>query len=518
MIGLLGGTFGAPIGDVLGVAGRTVANKVGQGVNRVTNPISLSQYGIERPAANKLVQKLAQDNPDAVVQNFTRLGPLATFADAGPNMEALAGGIAAKGGEGLNQLTSILEGRRGATTARLQSDLNTILGPAEDPQLVTNALRGQRKLEHEVYPEIHRNAPPVDASSVADAIDAHLKDAVGPEKSIMQTIRKELVETPEKTAADGTVTPETYTTSSQKVHNIRKWLDGMINYGDAGLGVTPGAVSAQQGALKDVRGALDSVLKDQVPGMREADAASSALADRIDAVKEGYKEVFNTGDSAQWPSTYAAEFGALTPEEQQAIRQGVRGRLEKDTGVKANDLTALKTALQIDHGGEGGWNAQKLGTVWGDQAKNDLLAAVNREKAFEATNANVLKNSKTSAREGAKADLKEGSPIADRDWRAANPLGLALGFAKNQVVNPIANILLGQDRGAYEAQLARALTAQGAERDALYSGLLARHAQNQIVSSRAAPVGNAVRYGTNLLLRGAGATERPELPAWLSGQ
>jgi hypothetical protein len=54
-----------------------------------------------------------------------------------------------------------------------------------------------------------------------------------------------------------------------------------------GLGVPAGALTRQQGALKQMRGAINDALEEQVPGGATANRVSAALAQRGEAVNLG---------------------------------------------------------------------------------------------------------------------------------------------------------------------------------------------------------------------------------------
>jgi hypothetical protein len=162
--------------------------------------------------------------------------------------------------------------------------------------------------------------------------------------------------------------------------------------------VPAGALERQQGALKTIRGQLNDALEQQVPGYAEANAQSAALARRAEAVQVG-TGILDSGKTAPSPGRFAG--GAMVPGE-----QGARAEVDRQLGTKVNDLVALKGALQ----GEGGWNTAKIGTAFGDDAANALVASVDRNTKFRDTFNKVVENSQTSQRSQAAKALEDGSP------------------------------------------------------------------------------------------------------------
>jgi hypothetical protein len=71
------------------------------------------------------------------------------------------------------------------------------------------------------------------------------------------------------------------------LHKVKGELDNVIEYDVPGLGVPAGALTLQQGALKQMRGAINDALEEQVPGGATANRVSAALAQRGEAVDLG---------------------------------------------------------------------------------------------------------------------------------------------------------------------------------------------------------------------------------------
>ena len=60
--------------------------------------------------------------------------------------------------------------------------------------------------------------------------------------------------------------------------------------------------------------------------------------------------------------------------------------------------------------GEGGWNTEKLATVHGREAADELIGSVERNLKFRDTHNKVVENSQTAQRQAAAAAMKPGRP------------------------------------------------------------------------------------------------------------
>jgi hypothetical protein len=248
---------------------------------------------------------------------------------------------------------------------------------------------------------------------------------------------------------------------AEVLHKVKQELDNVIQYDQPGLGVPAGALTRQQGALKMMRGQLNDTLEQQVPGYAAANRQSAALAQRADAVEAG-TQYLGSGKTTPSPERFAAEFEPLSQGEKIAFAKGSRGNIERVLGTKANDLQALRGELQ----GEGGWNTSKIATVHGQQAADDLMASVDRNLKFRDTYNKVVENSQTAQRQAAASAMK---PTPASETPLINPnmsaTGLVATGAKKAAIG-VANALLRRDPTQSYGEVARVLSASGAQRDA----------------------------------------------------
>lgn len=486
---------GAGIGAFIGGTIPGAAKIIGPGVEKVANAIRGKADDISRPATGHLVSAMEADSPAAVRSQIDRLGPDAMLADTGPAMLGKAQGASLSSDEGRTILQNALTDRNTGTNQRIMSDVNRVLGPAEDPQTVTNAIRAHRaEVDALHYPAALNRAPPVETAPILTTLDDMIKQApIGSmENKALSNLKEMMLRKEKKPLLDAEGYPQYDKLGNERfrdvrvsendasiLHKVKGELDNVIEYDAPGLGVPAGALQRQQGALKHLRGELNSALETQVPGYLEANRASAALARRGTAVDLG-TQYLGAGKTTASPGRFADEFSRLEPGEQIAFAKGSRGNIERALGTKANDLQALRTELQ----GEGGWNTAKIGTVHGTDAADDLVGTVDRNLKFRETYNDVVKNSMTAQRTAAKDAMK---PAPSTETPLFNPNSTATGIAVTgvkKVAQAALNALTRSDPTRSYGEIANILSAQGPQRDRYFQAIvdaMGRRGQNQAV-------------------------------------
>ncbi|XUM19741.1 hypothetical protein ACRAVF_18930 [Bradyrhizobium oligotrophicum S58] len=469
--------IGAGIGGVLGGAIPGTSAAVGAAYRKVTDAMRGRVEGMSRGASSHLIRAVETDSPVAVRARLDELGPDAMLVDAGPALLGTGQGALGNSMEARSTLTTALKARDAGTNARIQADVNQALGPAEDPQTITNAIKAHRTAVDNVnYPAALDTAPPVQVAPILRQIDGALLQtpAGSMEHKALTNARSMLMTTERRPLLDSAEHPQYDHLGNQRwtevpvsqndanvLHKVKGELDNVIEYDAPGLGVPAGALQRQQGALKQVRGALNAELESQVPGYADANRASAALAQRAEAVQAG-TQLLSNGKTSPSPGRFAAEFDPLEQGTKIAFAKGNRGDIERILGQKANDLVALKGALQ----GEGGWNTANLAKVHGQGAADELVGTVNRNTAFRDTHTKISENSQTDLRNAARKEMK---PDPSTDTPLINPNSTITGVAGTAVkmgVQKIVNALTRSDPTRHYGEVARALTLQGADRDA----------------------------------------------------
>lgn len=468
--------MGLGVGLILGGAIPAAGKVIGAGYNAAANAIRGNVEGMSRGASNHLVSALEADGPAAVQQRVAELGPDAMLADAGPAFLGKAQGASLNSDEGRSVLQTALANRNEGTNQRIMGDVNRALGPAEDPQTVTNAIKARRtEVDNRAYPAALDNAPAVKIAPImTDLVDRISQTPAGSmEHKALTNLQAMLTKVKKEPLldADGYQVYDKLGNDRWKnvpyshddagiLHKVKGELDNVIEYDAPGLGVPAGALSRQQGALKQMRGAINDALETQVPGYAAANRESAALARRGEAVNLGTQYLGN-GKTTASPGRFADEFTRLEPGEQIAFAKGSRGNVDRVLGTKANDLQALRGELQ----GEGGWNTAKIATVHGQPAADELAASVDRNLAFRNTHNKLVENSQTAQRTAAKEAM---SPQPPGQLPLVNPnmtaIGLALSGAKKGL--NAAYSAVRPDPTRNYGEVARALTEQGTARDA----------------------------------------------------
>jgi hypothetical protein len=402
-------------------------------------------------------------------------------------------------------------------------DVNRALGPAEDPQTVTNAIRAHRaEVDALHYPAALDKAPPVETAPILQQLDGMIAGSpVGSmENKALSNLKEMMLRKEKQPLLDAEGYPQYDKLGNERfrevpvsendasiLHKVKGELDNVIEYDAPGLGVPAGALQRQQGALKHLRGELNDALETQVPGYLLANRQSAALARRGQAVELG-TQYLGTGKTTASPGRFADEFQRLEPGEQIAFAKGSRGNIERALGTKANDLQALRTELQ----GEGGWNTAKIAAVHGQDAANDLVGTVDRNLKFRDTHNKVVENSQTEMRRSARESMK---PTPASETPMFNPNSTLVGIgttALKKGAMTVANALTRSDPTRSYGEVANILAAQGPQRDKYFQAIvdaMNRRTQNSAVSQSAGE-GSALATAiiANAMMRDRKQTQR----------
>jgi hypothetical protein len=500
--------LGGGVGTGFGIMFPAAAKVIGAGYNALANAVTGRVEGMSRGAGSHLLSAVQADGPAAVQQRLAELGPDATLADAGPALLGKAQGAALNSDEAKSTLVNALTSRDKATNARIQADVDAALGPYQggDPDLVSKAILAHRSAVDSVnYPAALDNAPPMKiAPLMTELIDRIDQTPVGGmEHKALSNLQNMLTKKTKQPVLDANGDQVYDSLGHEKwkdvpvshddanvLHKVKQELDNVIEYDAPGLGVPAGALQNQQAALKQMRGLVNGALEEQVPGYKSANTISAALAKRGEAVKAG-TQYLGSGKTTPSPERFAAEFDPLSQGEKIAFAKGSRGEVQRVLGTQSNDLVGLKRELQ----GEGGWNTAKLATVHGDDAANELVNSVDRNLKFRDTYNKVVENSQTAQRQAAQKAMK---PDPSSETPLVNPnmsmTGLLATGAKKSAV-AVANALLKSDPTRRYGEVARALSEQGAARDARLSAVVAaldKRSANAAGSETAGKVGSVV--------------------------
>lgn len=194
----IGGGTGLLIGGALPVAGKFI----GKGYNAVADAL-MKPEGISRGASRHLIEALSADGAPAVQQRMGQLGPDAMLADAGFSLQGKASGAALNNDAARSTVFSKLKGRDEGTNKRIMDDVERALGPAEDPQNVTNFIRQRRSdVDNVAYPAALENAPAVRTAPILTQLDDMIPRSVGNEHRALTNLREMMMTTERRPLLD----------------------------------------------------------------------------------------------------------------------------------------------------------------------------------------------------------------------------------------------------------------------------------------------------------------------------
>ena len=193
---------GAGAGFIGGSALPSIGLGLGKGYNALADAL-LNPRDMSRPAAKELAAALSADTPAAVQSRVAQYGPDAMLADAGPALLGKAQGASLNSDQGRSIMASALTGRNEATNQRVMGDVERVMGPAEDPQTVSDAILAHRSaVDSKNYPAALSGAPPVQTADILAHIEDQIPKTVGMERKALENLR-DMISTPgEKAAAE----------------------------------------------------------------------------------------------------------------------------------------------------------------------------------------------------------------------------------------------------------------------------------------------------------------------------
>ncbi len=451
--------IGGLIGLGAGALGPAIGKAVGAGVRYFTEPND-AVSALSSAARNYVTQELSDPIKLAAQQaDLARLGPQATLADVSPEWLGVARGAASRPGT-RDAIVQPLLDRQAAANARLGADLDASLGPAIIPSQIDTTLAANQDLIRPLYREAFANAQPFNTRPIAQALTQDITRLRGPAQAALGRVRQML----------NIVGDDQLSTDPRVMFEARQAIDGMLN------GETNTKVIS---ALSDARQMIDDGLRQAVPGIKDADAAFAELARQREALQLG-RPILNNGATALRPQEVdqLLRQGAL-PQGQQIgpsgvptrMQQSVRAEIDRATGTNAVDTTAVRNIVR----GEGDWNRQKLGSLFGLGNADRALNAIDRENIF----------GQTANRVAAGSDTAMASRFGDFLDAVGKPTDIpgdltTMGVAARSTKKVI-NALLEQNGEAKAAQFANELgrlsIATGTPRDQIIQALIARAQQ-----------------------------------------
>lgn len=371
----------AAVGIGVGGAAPLAFKGLGAGWNAIT------RQNVPKGAQNVARALQADEITTPGIQRaMAQMGPDATLMDLGPNLQALAGGIASVRGSGQKVLRDTVSSRAQAGPTRVAADIARTLGNGREIGGLTEQIISAQK-------------------AAADPLYQAVRDVPLP----MEGNIKLITSTPLGSRA------------------LKQGMEMAANDGVPMGKITVGVIDYAKQALDDI--ANEAKRQGRGNAYRQASQMARVLAAEADKVAPAYKqareafagpaavlEAIEEGKSAFARDMSPADMGRLmanmTASEKDAFLQGAQTAVADMLGNSANDVAAVRSLLRKPY------NEAKLRALIGDEATDDLLRAVDRELIFGQTANAVNSNSETARRLAAQGMVNpDGGPnVGPQDW------------------------------------------------------------------------------------------------------
>lgn len=466
-----------PAGIIMGGAIPAAANTVGKGVNwlsqkmldgRTLNDI-LGEIGMSRSSKGKLDDVLGQEGLTygAAKSKASELGPDAMLLDMGPNLSDTAEVIASLPGSGQKAIRDALQTRRQEAPARITGAADEAMGEQRNVAETVDALISSRSTQARPLFEQAMDKPVVWTDRLQEFLD---------EPTIKRGLRDGLeIQRLEALARGEKFDPTNYAITDfdaagdpivSKIPNMRTLqaakigLDSAIEkYRDP---ITGRLNLDQRGrAIDELRRSFVSQLDATNPAYASARKAWAGPSAVRDAMALG-QDVF---DRSVRPDQLAQRVGAMSKDELDGLRIGLRDQLEEIRGTARSDANAARALFET------GWNKEKLGIVLGEKEADAFIKTLAGETNFENTRRQITGNSRTMPRA---ERAKEWTTNPTKIEQTLGPSETFYGTGKHWLGKG-ANMLIGgaRERSMQQArdEVGQILSARGGERDAILDAL-----------------------------------------------
>lgn len=410
-------------------------------------------------------------------ESLEQLGPDAMLADVSPEWLGVARGAAARPGtRGL--IVDPLNERSGLANTRLRNDVAENLGPDPVPSRVDRALAGDQDQVRQRYRPAMAERSNYDFTPIADTLDDEIQRLRGPAQRQLRNVRQML-------NVNG---QDIVTTDPAIAFETRQAIDGILENEQNQKVIS---------ALTEARQMIDDGLRASVPRIKEVDGQFAEIARQREALGEG-RTILNNGATAMRPGELdeALRQRALPQGEMVGpsgvplrMQQSSLGEVYRAIGTEANDLNALRKTVR----GEGDWNREKLGMLFGQDRADNVLNAIDRENVFADTANRVTRGSDTAM--GSRFnqfldEVSQGQEIPSD----ATLTGTAAKLFKS-IMKRVVQGNADANAGKLAEDIGRLSVATGSTRDQIVEAILRRGEKNVIDQQRASTVRALTRAG-----------------------
>lgn len=405
---------GAAIGGILGGAAKPVMDAIGSGVSTLGGMFGIGNKGRAQAALAEALQRSGKTEAQ-VGDDLTRAAaegqPEYALVDAlGNPGQRMLTGIAKSPGDARTAITENLTTRQAGQSDRLANALAEGFDAPTTAKSVEAAKELARKAEAgTLYEAARASAKPVNLTETLGTLDDLLKrDPILGETALTKTeIGSRLAKVRSQLASDSEQLVD-----FDQILNIKTEIGKQLRKGNTDLA--------------PIYKKLDEALEASSPDYRAANDAYRQASNVIEAVSKGKGAASGT----QRADDTIAEFGKLTPDEQQAFRSGyVDPQIAKVEGT-AGALTNKARPLQT------GKTAKEYPAFAAEGQADRLSNRIRREQEMFDTSRQALGGSPTAENLGDIADVQSFDPtmigaVLSGNWKGAITQGL------NKSVNAI---------------------------------------------------------------------------------
>lgn len=473
--------IGTAVGGALGPVIPAVQNVVTAPVNALARYLNRPQgaiQGVNRQAAQKVADSIEQDGVAASYpQQRQALGPEGMLADMGDNLRMDAARIARNPGDGRSTVLNALSARGQGAQGRINTELDTAIGsPIPLPQSVERIRKAANAQAAPQYDQFYQTPIP------------YTQDLV----TVMQRVPKEAYLQAAKMADMKGYDLSQIMNTGRGLDYVKRALDDISYAPNTGRELA----AATKELSKMLRNAVDDILS---PGATPATRAQSPWAQARAASGEGLRferaaeQGGNAFSKALSPDQMRFDTAKMGFNERSAYDVGARDQLHQMSRNASSNFgptgdNALRRLINAP-------NAQdKLAMIAGRGGARDIVRRVNAETAFARTEDDALRNSITStmAAAGKKWPAPDGGAEVRSELMKSSLQGQAMVIA-HRVVNSVRGNALNERLLREQADAARMLVAQGADRDAIAAALIRFARGNRLAGQRRAAIERVVR-------------------------
>lgn len=470
---LVGGALGPALPAIQSALTAPV-NALARYMNAPRGPIA----GVSRTTARKVADSMEQDGVPANYQRrVAELGPEGMLADMGDNLRMDAARIARNPGDGRNTVLNALTTRKDGAQQRITQDLDTAIGqPVPLPQTIERIRETANRQARPYYDQFYQTPMPNDPALV----------------SAMQRVPQAAWTRAAELAAMEGYDLANVINTGRGIDYIKRAVDDIGQ--DAGRGSNLYRIAT--GLARDIRNAVDDIL---VPGGTPQTRAQSPYAQARGIAGEGlrFEEAADMGRNAfsrgLSPDQMRADMGRLGFNQRAAYEMGARDQIRQIMGNSATTFgptgdNAARRLLGSDNA------RQKLEIVAGPQGAQRITSRLDAETAFERTRNDAMANSITSTMQGAakKWPAPDGGEGTRANLRQSSLQGHVLAIG-HRIINSLTGGMLNERALREQANAARMLVAQGADRDAIAAELIRFANRNRLAGNRRMAIERVVR-------------------------